>query len=110
MPRKPTPDDLAALDDLLTRALDIAGSKQAVLERLSTLPGGRGRPEAASDNEMLSRLARYVRLAKEVPGLPPMTALRWAAQADPESHPGTNPDAVARRLYKKLKARNFSER
>lgn len=108
MARKPAPDDLAALDDLLARALKIAGSKQAVHERLNALPGKRGRPKA-NDAVWLAGLEIVCRLG-ERQGIDRHDMLTRFAQADTSNvfGPGT-PDSIARRFMKRLKEKNITE-
>jgi hypothetical protein len=109
VPRKPTHGDLLKLRRLLEKASSDAEFRRWFKLAKKLPKGKQGRRKIPNDDAVLPYLPGYLQFAKAA-GLPPMTALRLAAEIDKAAHPGTSPTAVAARLYRKLKARKLRKR
>lgn len=106
MPRHPTPDDLAALRQLLAKA----GSKRALRRWVDDLPsaGKGGRPKA-NDDIWLAGIELVCRTAvRERPEIKRFELLKTIVLPT-LGLAGKNPDVIARRIANALRARKFTD-
>jgi hypothetical protein len=107
-PRKPTIGDLAALEKLLVSAR----SKRTLAQWVKKLPNGRrGRPKA-DDELWLAGFELLCRTAEREDGHNRAGVSRFAllkTLAPAFGLSGKSPEAIARRLTKMLRKRNFSD-
>ena len=106
MPRKPTPDNLAALCQLLTDAR----SKTTLRRWVSDLPNTKATKPKANDEPFLIGLEIMCRLG-ERQGIDRHYMLTRFVEGDTNKVFGKGkPGSIARRFAKKLKAKHFTER